>query len=67
MGKTDLRSCWHAEAQMKRRYFKHAAIPALFMLKQKSVYISEVLTGHIGEAFFPKQAPEYEGLAVEKC
>lgn len=69
VAKTDLRSYWHKplEAWMKRRHFKHAAIPALFMLTQKSVYISEVLTGHTSEAFFPKQAPEHEASAAEKC
>lgn len=55
------------EARMKRRHFKDAAIPALFMLTQKSVYISEVLTRHTSEAFFPKQAPEHEASAAEKC
>lgn len=54
--KTDLRSYWHKplETRLKRRHSKHAAIPALFRLTQKPVYISEVLTGHTSEVFFPK-------------
>lgn len=69
MAKTDLRSFCHKplETPMKRRHFKHAAIPALFMLMQKSVHISEVLTGHTSEAFYLKQPPEHEALAAAKC
>lgn len=67
--KTDLKSYWHKllEVQMKRRHFKHAATPALFMLTQKLVCISEMLTGHISKAFLPQQAPEHEFSAVERC